>query len=63
MPLSRMDPPPRSFAADAHGCIMVGILVGSTECKVVARLSAPDLKASPPPIVTKGDPPRDPIVA
>ena len=22
-PLFRLDPPPRSFAADAHGCIMV----------------------------------------
>jgi hypothetical protein len=24
MPLFREGPPPRSFAADAHGCIMVG---------------------------------------
>jgi hypothetical protein len=30
-------PPPRSFAADAHGCIMVRVL-GLTEYKVVARL-------------------------
>jgi len=32
-----MGPPPRSFAADAHGCIMVRVL-GPTEYKVVARL-------------------------
>jgi len=46
-----MGPPPRSFAADAHGCIMVGSSLESTECKVVARLSAPDPKANSPPIV------------
>jgi hypothetical protein len=32
-----MDPPPRSFAADAHDCIMVAIPLGSTEYKFVAR--------------------------
>jgi hypothetical protein len=32
-----MGPPPRSFAADAHGCIMVRV-PGPTEYKVVARL-------------------------
>jgi hypothetical protein len=32
-----MGPPPRSFAADAHDCIMVRVL-GPTEYKVVARL-------------------------
>ena len=32
-----MGPPPRSFAADAHDCIMVWVL-GPTEYKVVARL-------------------------
>ena len=32
-----MGPPPRSFAADAHGCIMVRVF-GPTEYKVVARL-------------------------
>jgi hypothetical protein len=37
MPLLRMGLPPRSFAADAHGCIMVRILRGSTEYKVVTR--------------------------
>jgi hypothetical protein len=37
MPLLRMGLPPRSFAVDAHGCIMVRILSGSTEYKVVAR--------------------------
>ena len=26
MPRGRMGPPSRSFAADAHGCIMVGFL-------------------------------------
>ena len=25
-PLCRMDPPPRSFAADAHDCIMVRVI-------------------------------------
>jgi hypothetical protein len=37
MPLLRMGLPPRSFAVDAHGCIMVRIPTGSTEYKVVAR--------------------------
>ena len=37
MPRGRMGPPPRSFAADAHDCIMVRVL-GPTEYKVVARL-------------------------
>jgi hypothetical protein len=37
MPLLRMGLPPRSFAADAHGCIMVRIPAGSTEYKVVTR--------------------------
>jgi len=32
-----MGPPLRSFAADAHGCIMVRVL-GPTGYKVVARL-------------------------
>lgn len=42
MPIGRMGPPLRSFAADAHGCIMVRVL-GPTEYKVVARLfRAPD---------------------
>ena len=35
-------PAARSFAADAHDCIMVRIRVGSTEYKCVARCSAPD---------------------
>ena len=37
-----MGPPSRSFAADAHDCIMVRICIGSTEYKCVARCSAPD---------------------
>jgi hypothetical protein len=37
VPRKRMGPPPRSFAADAHDCIMVRVL-GPTEYKVVARL-------------------------
>src|SRR5580693_8662630 len=37
VPRKRMGPPPRSFAADAHDCIMVQVL-GPTEYKVVARL-------------------------
>jgi hypothetical protein len=32
-----MVPPPRSFAADAHECIMVVGLLDPTEYKVVAR--------------------------
>src|SRR6267142_3387566 len=35
-----MGPPPRSFAADAHDCILVRVL-GPTGYKVVARLIAP----------------------
>src|SRR5713101_3700347 len=37
-----MGSPSRSFAADAHYCIMVRIRVGSTEYKGVARGSAPN---------------------
>jgi hypothetical protein len=40
MPRGRMGPPLRSFAADAHDCIMVRVL-GPTGYKVVARLIAP----------------------
>jgi len=40
MPKWRMGPPLRSFAADAHDCIMVRVL-GPTGYKVVARLIAP----------------------
>src|SRR6202035_707987 len=36
-----MGPPPGSFAADAHDCIMVRVL-GPTGYKVVARLIAPE---------------------
>jgi hypothetical protein len=36
-----MGPPLRSFAADAHGCIMVRVL-GPTEYKAVAQLIAPE---------------------
>src|SRR6266404_9389191 len=36
-PRKRMGPPPRSFAADAHNCVMVRVL-GPTAYKVVARL-------------------------
>src|SRR5436190_15631483 len=39
-PNGRMGPPLRSFAADAHDCIMVRVL-GPTGYKVVARLIAP----------------------
>ncbi len=39
-PLHRMVPLPRSFAADAHGCIMVAGRHGPTEYKVVAQRSA-----------------------
>ena len=34
--------PSRSFAADAHHCIMVQVRTGPTEYKGVARMSAPD---------------------
>src|SRR6266852_5123514 len=36
-----MGPPPRSFAADAHDCIMVRVL-GPTGYNVLARLIAPE---------------------
>ena len=36
-PRLRLGPPPRSFAADAHGCIMVRVPGGPTEYKFVAR--------------------------
>jgi hypothetical protein len=38
MPTGRMGPPLRSFAADAHDCIMVRVF-GPAEYKVVARLN------------------------
>jgi hypothetical protein len=38
MPSGRMGPPLRSFAADAHDCIMARVL-GPTEYKVAARLN------------------------
>ncbi len=41
MPRNRLGPPPRSFAADAHDCIMVRVSTDPTEYKVVARASAP----------------------
>ena len=40
MPRNRLGPPPRSFAADAHDCIMVRVSTDPTEYKVVARASA-----------------------
>jgi hypothetical protein len=36
-PWFRVGPPPRSPAADAHGCIMVRTPAGSTGYKLVAR--------------------------
>jgi len=36
-----MGPPPRSFAVDAHDCIMVPGPIDPTEYKVVARGSRP----------------------
>src|SRR5450631_1985850 len=38
MPIGRMGPPLRSFAADAYDCIMV-LVPGPTGYKVVARLN------------------------
>jgi len=48
-PRFRMGPPPRSFAADAHDCIMAPVDTRPTEYKFVARGSR--LMASSPPIV------------
>ena len=41
-PSERMGLPSRSFAADAHDCIMVWIRMESTEYKGVARYFAPN---------------------
>ena len=38
MPIGRMGPPLRSFAADAHDCIVVRVF-GPTAYKVVARFN------------------------
>jgi hypothetical protein len=38
MPIGRMGPPLRSFAADAHDCIVV-LVLGPTAYKVVARFN------------------------
>lgn len=48
-PRFRMGPPPRSFAPDAHDCIMVPVCTRPTEYKFVARYSC--LMASSPLIV------------
>ena len=44
MPSFRMGPPPRSFAADAHHCIMVRVLA-PTEYKDAARIFVRDARA------------------
>ena len=49
-PRFSMGPPLRSFAADAHDCIMVQVETGPTAYKFVARCSR--LIASSPPIVS-----------
>jgi len=49
-----MGPPPRSFAADAHDCIMVWVL-GPTEYKVVARLIRALQAGSPLIVVSRPD--------
>jgi hypothetical protein len=41
MPPLRTGPPPRSFAADAHACIMVWVRTRPTGYKVAARLQRP----------------------
>ena len=41
MPMHRMGPPPRSLAAEAHGCFMVRIPVDPTDYKVAAQGSRP----------------------
>jgi hypothetical protein len=46
-PIVRKGPPPRSFAVDAHVCIMVWIFHRSTEYKVVARMIGAPLASSP----------------
>ncbi len=46
MPIGRMGLPLRSFAADAHDCIMVQVL-GPTGYKVVARLNRAAKAGSP----------------
>jgi hypothetical protein len=39
-PSQRMGLPPRSYATDAHHCIMVQVRIGPTEYKCVARSAA-----------------------
>jgi hypothetical protein len=51
MPKGRMGPPLRSFAADAHGCIMVRVF-GSAEYKVAARFARARKAGSPLIVVT-----------
>jgi hypothetical protein len=46
-PVSRMGPLPRSFAADAHGCIMVRCPYGPTGYKVAARVPRAPTASSP----------------
>src|SRR5215831_6401296 len=42
MPALRMGPPPRSFAADAHACIMVGVTATHRIQGCGANSSCPD---------------------
>src|SRR5262249_8833303 len=44
MPALRMGPPPRSFAADAHACIMVGVTATHRIQGCGASSSCPDSK-------------------
>jgi hypothetical protein len=43
-----MGPPPRSFAADAHDCIMVQALIEPTGYKYAAGFFIPPQKARSP---------------
>ena len=47
-PRGRMGPPPRSFAADAHDCIMVQALIEPTGYKYAAGFFIPLQKARSP---------------
>src|SRR5215469_18506084 len=41
-PVSRMGPPPRSFAADAHGCIMVRFVMDLPDTRLRREFLVPD---------------------
>jgi hypothetical protein len=50
-PVSRMGPPPRRFAADAHGCIMVRFVVDLPDTRLRREVLVPDSELPLGPVI------------